>query len=75
MDRPLTRRERCEILLHVPLCGACRLYRRQLAMLRQMTGLLPMPTEASEAGESGLTEEARRRIAAALDQRLRASAE
>jgi hypothetical protein len=72
MDRPLTRLERCELLLHVPLCGACRLYRRQLALLCRMTEALALPPEATETGER-LTDAARMRIAAAFDQRLRAS--
>jgi len=34
-DRPLTLREKFALYVHLPICNACRNFRKQLAFLRQ----------------------------------------
>jgi hypothetical protein len=34
-DRPLTRREKLALYVHLPLCNGCRNFRRQLAFIRR----------------------------------------
>ena len=34
-DRPLTVREKLALYVHLPICNACRNFRRQLAFIRR----------------------------------------
>ncbi|WP_027782078.1 MULTISPECIES: zf-HC2 domain-containing protein [Burkholderia] len=34
LDRPLTASERLRVRVHLPLCGSCRQFREQIAVLR-----------------------------------------
>lgn len=66
LDRSLSIREHIEWIVHLLLCKACRLYRRQI---RQLQGALPevfLPFDES----AGLREEKRKEIQTILDQNL-----
>lgn len=60
-DRKLSFNERLRLGIHRLLCGPCRLYRRQMALLRARAGLL-----AETQATSTLDDEARARIRARL---------
>lgn len=60
-DRPLTLRERVRLNVHRLVCGPCRLYRRQLALLRRQAARL-----TASSPDVRLDERARDRIRAHL---------
>jgi len=62
LDEELTRTERMAIAVHTFLCRSCKLFRRQMRLLRETIGL----SEHTHAGFS-LSPEARARIKKALD--------
>ncbi|NNF42738.1 MAG: zf-HC2 domain-containing protein [Phycisphaerales bacterium] len=68
MDRPLTRRERVALRVHIVICGSCRRYRRQLARLRTALERLAATSEmaTAEGAPAVLSPEARTRIRDAL---------
>jgi hypothetical protein len=70
MDRRLSLRERFFLRIHLLLCGACRTYRRQLALIRRSLreGARTVDDLVESAGV-GLSAEARERIARAIDRR------
>lgn len=57
LDRPLTLRERVRLSVHRLLCAPCRLYRRQLDLLRSQAGKLD-----ASAPDMRLNQHARERI-------------
>ena len=66
MDRPLTRRERLSLWTHLAICTACRLYRKQLILLREAMRECVDRIEGALAPGEELSNEARDRIRAAL---------
>lgn len=61
LDRPLTLRDRIRLGLHRLMCAPCRLYRRQLELLRRQAAKLP-----AAASDHRLDATARERIRARL---------
>lgn len=66
-ERPLTLRERLRLALHRLFCGPCRLYKRQLRLLRAQLARLG-PTVGND--DAQLDTSARERIRARLRARL-----
>ena len=69
MDRRLTIRERCELWIHLPCCRGCRVYRRQLACVRELIRKLPFRVIRDDTNDLRLSADARRRIESALASR------
>lgn len=65
-DRPLTLRERLRLNVHRLVCGPCRLYRRQLALLRRQASRLTASSPDVRLPDVRLDERARDRIRAHL---------
>ena len=68
LDRPLTRLEKLQLSVHLPICNACRRYQRQVSAidraLRRMIGSdAPVRTEDALA----LSDEARARLERAIE--------
>ncbi len=70
MDRRLSVRERILLRIHLLLCGACRTYRRQLALIRRALrqGNQALDDLIALAGLT-LSPEARERLRRAIDRR------
>ena len=64
LERPLSRKERVSLALHMALCKWCRRFRRQTLMIREWVRTFASP-DAALTG-STLPVEARRRIEQAL---------
>lgn len=67
-ERPLTFRERMGLRLHLMMCAYCRLYERQVDLMRRALRELGLRTWKDAAG-ADLTPEARERIRKALAER------
>jgi predicted anti-sigma-YlaC factor YlaD len=65
LDRPLTRRERWALRLHLWICAACRRFGRQLMLIRLAVGKVVAETEQNE--NLRLSPEARLRMTRALE--------
>ena len=68
MDRPLKRREKLMLRIHLLTCGACRRYRQQLDRLRGVvrTSCDMIDDGTAEQSNAELSSDARARIAEAL---------
>jgi hypothetical protein len=64
-DRALSFRERWGLRVHLWMCGNCRRFERQIALMRRLLRLSNRRDEA-EAAEQALSAEARERISQAL---------
>ncbi|MBU1265497.1 MAG: zf-HC2 domain-containing protein [Gammaproteobacteria bacterium] len=72
-DRPLNFRERWGLRIHLWMCGNCRRFERQIALMRRLLRQSDPRTETEIAGIE-LTAEARERISRALaDQQSQSS--
>ena len=69
LDEPLTFRQKISLYLHLRLCRWCRRNAEQLARIRQV--LASEETGEPDSFETALSEEARRRLQKALDERLK----
>lgn len=67
-ERPLTLRERLGLRLHLMICAYCRLYERQVDLMRRALRELGRRAGQDAAGHE-LTPEARERIRKALAER------
>lgn len=65
LDRPLTRRERWALRLHLWMCAGCRRFNRQLILIRLAVGR--MLSETGQDGNLRLSPEARLRMTKALE--------
>jgi hypothetical protein len=65
-DRPLTRQERMALRLHLLLCGPCRLFQKQLRLLRAFVRENPPRALPVSYLKARLTPEARDRMVKAL---------
>jgi len=67
MNRPMGRRERLSLQFHLFMCGGCRVYRKQLALIRRWlrSGRLGS-VESTRRETVRLDTEARARIQAAI---------
>lgn len=63
-DRPLTRRERLGLALHRLYCAPCRLYRRQLDLMRAVIERLRATPPDAPPMPAALRERLRQRLAA-----------
>ena len=68
LDRPLTRRQRLKLRLHVMMCSACRAYRRQLERLHALFRRR-FTDDPEPAGHERLSDSARQRIEQRLNKR------
>ena len=64
-DRSLSFRERLGLRFHLWMCGNCRRFERQIALMRRLLRQSDQRAEA-EAEEQALSAEARERISQAL---------
>lgn len=64
LDEPLSRLERTALLCHLAACRSCRRFRRQVRRIRQSLRL--RDRAAASDADSGLSPEARARIARAI---------
>lgn len=64
-DRALSFRERLRLRFHLWMCGNCRRFERQIALMRRLLRQSDQRAEA-EAAEQALSAEARERISRAL---------
>lgn len=72
-DRPLSFRERWGLRFHLWMCGNCRRFERQIALMRRLLRQSDPRTE-TEIAEIELSAEARERIGRALaDQQSQSS--
>lgn len=79
LERPLVLTERIRRFGHFLICRHCRIHNRQISCLtiliqmKQNAGEIPVATSSENSSESGLSPEARARIAAALSSRFNSS--
>lgn len=66
-ERPLSRRERWGLRLHLWLCVSCRRFERQLDLMRQAMRALRARAEGDTGTAAGLPADARERIRRALN--------
>ena len=68
LDRPLTRGERLRLTCHRLLCAPCRIYKRQLLILRAMLRSLPAaPSDTTASLPAAARARLRERLQAAQD--------
>lgn len=70
LDHPLSWSQRIRLQLHLLICSACRSFARQLRWLQQ-AGVEYTDRADLHADNASLSDEARKRIQAALDQEAR----
>jgi len=73
MDRPLTRKERMFLRLHLPICTSCRRFRRQLGEIRDFIQRLPANALPGSFITERLSDAARERLTEAVRQASRGS--
>lgn len=66
LDRPLTWPQRVRLQAHLLMCSACRNFARQLQWLK-VAGVHYTDRAEVSAGDAALSDDARKRIQAALD--------
>jgi predicted anti-sigma-YlaC factor YlaD len=67
MDEPLTRLERLALWGHLLACASCRNFRRQIRLIRKVSGLRDRSPAGPGPDDDALSHEARVRIARAID--------
>jgi predicted anti-sigma-YlaC factor YlaD len=68
LDEPLSRLERLALRGHLLACASCRRFRDQIRLIRRASRLGDRAPAGSSTADDALSDEARRRIARAIDE-------